>query len=165
LKYFPSEKSTFFVTRRVLAPTLLEVNFSTQGLQMGSSSFFGLRSEKNGLWKSLCFEVFFRPQKGPTYYECNVSGLGDWALYQFSSYRQPQPPQSTSLFRLEGFRRTVKSLSFSLRGPFEQHGDWEFGYSMVCPDSANGLQYLATHHATQKPDFHHAQSFVDRIHF
>lgn len=43
---------------------------------------------RDGLWRSTCFEAFFLDEASGAYVEFNFSPSGEWAAYQFSSYRQ-----------------------------------------------------------------------------
>lgn len=165
LKSFPNLKSSIRVQARAVSPERLEVTFSLGALILPRSRVFGLRSQQEGLWRSLCFEVFFRPKDRPGYFECNVSPKGDWALYEFTSYRQPQPPRPTKSFHVEGFMKEAHQIQFVIRGPFHTQINWQLGYSVVVPQENGAFEYLALHHAAEKPDFHHPLSFVDHIRF
>jgi hypothetical protein len=61
------------------------------------------------------------------------------------------------------FARSTDSIDFTIHGPFEESNDWQFGYSVVWPEPSGACQYLALKHASEKPDFHHPDSFVHEL--
>lgn len=165
LKKFPDSKSPLRVQCRVVSRDRFQVRFFPGTLILPRTRVFGLGWQRDELWRSLCFEVFFRPKGYEGYFECNISATGAWSLYEFTSYRQPQPPRPTKSFQLESFYRGREFIQFVIRGPFQDPGEWQMGYSAVVPREDGALDFFALHHAGAKPDFHHPESFVDQIRF
>jgi hypothetical protein len=114
----------------------------------------------DGLWKTTCFEAFWGEPGQPGYYELNLSAnSGRWNLYQFDSYRQPQPPTPSNDFELEDLLVSAQSLIARLRG---ESAKIEASLCAVLRTSEGPL-YYATRHAGEKPDFHLRQSFVIQL--
>jgi hypothetical protein len=119
----------------------------------------------DGLWRHSCFEVFVRAAGVGTYWEYNLSPSRAWAAYQFSGYREGMMPLmkgappfiechlETDTLSLSA----VLDLSWLLRSTA---GDLSLGIAAVVEDRARVLSYWALKHPAEKPDFHHAGSFV-----
>lgn len=56
---------------------------------------------KDGLWQATCFEAFLQPSGQDKYYEFNFALNPAWNAYEFSAYREPQPPTPTADFVLK----------------------------------------------------------------
>lgn len=113
----------------------------------------------DGLWRSTCFEVFACLRDG-RYAEFNISPSGEWAAYGFTGYRE-------DMMNLEGPIRVVRAErteeAFELDAMIDWK-DWPFvdriGLSAVIEDVDGGLSYWALTHPSDKPDFHHPDSFA-----
>lgn len=162
---FPRQKSKVSVEGAFDSCSLFQVQFHIQQDPpcVSAGTNFGVGHFKDLLWKGFCFEVFFRPKNQTRYFECNVNAKGDWALYEFESYRYPQPPVRSDKFTLVRFAHHSHSIHFTIHGPFEENHDWHFGYSIVWPEPSGAYQYLALRHAEGKPDFHHPDSFIHEL--
>jgi hypothetical protein len=120
----------------------------------------------DGLWQHSCFEVFIGHATARDYWEYNFSPSGAWAAYHFSAYREGMAPL------LKGappvISQTIGSDSFELVAVLDL--SWlarssagvglRLGLAAVIEDKARVLSYWALKHAVEKPDFHHAESFV-----
>ena len=42
---------------------------------------------RDNLWQTTCFEIFWQPLGGTAYREFNLSPSGQWAAYDFTSFR------------------------------------------------------------------------------
>jgi hypothetical protein len=123
-------------------------------------------SRTDELWRHTCFEAFVRPHGVPFYYEINLSPSSEWALYRFDSYREgmkqvsaAKPPAisvQSSDFRLE--LRAVVNLDDLPELRDSMHLD--VALAAVIESADGRLSYWALRHRAEKPDFHHADSFV-----
>lgn len=113
----------------------------------------------DGLWRTTCFEVFAQLRDG-SYAEFNISPSGQWAAYHFSSYREGGGD-------LDGHVQVIRSeqaggafeLDAILHWPEWPHID-RIALSAVIEATDGSLSYWALAHPSDKPDFHHPDSFV-----
>jgi hypothetical protein len=89
------------------------------------------------LWRRTCFEAFVQANGG--YVEFNLSPSGQWASYRFDAPRQ-------------GMRNAVELTLPS--------GARRLGLSAVIEATDGTISYWALAHPSDKPDFHHPDSFV-----
>lgn len=116
---------------------------------------------RDGLWQGICFEAFLNPIGVEKYYELNLALNPAWNVYEFSTYRQPQPPTATHNFELESLSWDCQSLRLSARvqnhSPYRQ---FRVGLSAVLLERGGEKHYAALAHAGEKPDFHLNKSFI-----
>jgi hypothetical protein len=114
------------------------------------------------LWAHTCAELFVAPAAGDGYREWNFSPTGQWAVFDFSSYRQRAPAGAP-------VGQVVVSASVdpgALRIEARVALPADFGASVrvslttVIEDAAGGLSYWAVRHPCDQPDFHHAEGFA-----
>ncbi|RYI10332.1 MAG: DOMON-like domain-containing protein [Acetobacteraceae bacterium] len=110
----------------------------------------------DGLWKHTCFEAFIRV--GTAYYEFNLSTSGQWASYRFDDYRKGMVPaaQEVTLVTLDG-RTDYRDIGALFDLPA---GADLLGVAAVIEDVDGGISYWAFNHPSDKPDFHHPDSFA-----
>jgi hypothetical protein len=114
------------------------------------------------LWQHTCFEAFVMEGEGPEYREFNFSPSGEWATYDFQSYRNggvlknelsPGTVVRKAMDRLE--------LGAEISQVLLPHGrPLRLGLSAVVEDVDGILSYWALRHPPGKPDFHHADAFA-----
>ncbi len=113
---------------------------------------------RDGLWRQTCFEAFIKG-KGDSYFEFNLSPSHRWAGYGFTGYREgqamPRLEQPEIAFGWEQGRLWMEALVFL---PPEALG--KLGLSAVIEDVDGRISYWALVHPSDKPDFHHPDSFV-----
>lgn len=111
----------------------------------------------DGLWQHTCFEVFVRTGDG--YVEYNLSPSDAWATYGFSGYREGMSPadQTIDVHGLDGGENYV-ALEAVIDLPPDAIGP--IGLSAVIEATDGTLSYWALAHPSDKPDFHHPDSFV-----
>lgn len=117
----------------------------------------------DGLWRSTCLEAFVRAE-GPGYREINLSPSGQWAAYEFSSYREGMAPAAISAPEAgveAGVRRFV--LNARLRSDLPPDQDWYVGLAAVLEGLGGALSYHALAHPPGRPDFHHPDCFALRL--
>jgi hypothetical protein len=136
-------------------------------------------SHTDGLWQSTCCEAFLQaPDISPGYYELNFSPSGAWAAYCFDAYRQGMAalamnsPPAIHWYRAG--QRLVLAATVDLEGLDTLHmppaspalnvgAAWHLGVSAVIKERQSGISYWALAHPGEKPDFHHADSFISRL--
>ena len=120
-------------------------------------------SRKDELWKATCFEAFLRPLAQDRYTEWNFAPSGDWAAYDFTSYRDGmakaevgQPPY----IRMED-NLTWWTLGATIAIPADVN--WELGLAAVLEEKDGTKSYWALAHPSDKPDFHDPGCFAARL--
>jgi len=108
------------------------------------------------LWKHTCFEAFVRTPHG--YVEYNLSPSSQWATYRFDGYRQGmrRADEAATVLGLDGASDMV-ALEAHIELP-PQAG--ALGLSAVIEAADGHKSYWALAHPSDKPDFHHPESFV-----
>jgi len=111
----------------------------------------------DGLWQHTCFEAFIRTGEG--YVEYNLSPSDAWATYVFSAYREGMRPaeQVIDIHGLDGGEQYV-ALEAVIDLPPDATGP--IALSAVIESTEGTLSYWALAHPSDKPDFHHPDSFV-----
>ncbi|QBX37714.1 DOMON-like domain-containing protein [Brevundimonas sp. S30B] len=115
------------------------------------------RVRTDGLWRTTCFEAFVGAGAG--YAEANLSPSGAWALYKFDGYRDGMraveaPAPFTVVRQAPG--RAV--LTADVKLPPEATGP--IGLCAVIERWDGAISYWALAHPSDKPDFHHPESFA-----
>ncbi|RYG08074.1 MAG: DOMON-like domain-containing protein [Caulobacteraceae bacterium] len=113
----------------------------------------------DGLWRTTCFEAFAGLNDGG-YAEFNASLSKEWAAYRFDGYRQGMRNLggSVDVFTVE---RDEQGLTI---GAWLNWSEWprvhRVGVSAVIEETDGTISYWALAHPSDKPDFHHPDSFV-----
>ena len=109
------------------------------------------------LWRHTCFEAF-APARGG-YREYNLSSSGQWATYAFEGYRRGMraAPETASVRGLE-VREGEAVFDAWIELPGGDRG--RLALSAVIETTAGEKSYWALAHPSDKPDFHHPDSFV-----
>lgn len=117
----------------------------------------------DALWSTTCCELFVASDETPGYREFNFSPSGQWAVYDFSAYRErtaarPGCPTPTIVTRSD-----VETLRLDIELPasaLPAAGALQLGLSAVLEAHDGRLGYWALAHAPGKPDFHHPTAFA-----
>ena len=108
------------------------------------------------LWKHSCFEVFVATTGG--YLEFNLSPSSRWASYRFSGYREGMADAEAMAviapLDLAGDRLALEA-HLDLPSPVGK-----LGLTAVIEAVDGSRSYWALAHPSDKPDFHHPDSFV-----
>lgn len=124
-------------------------------------------SRADGLWRTTCFECFFRLAGMPGYYEVNLATSGDWNYYRFAAYRQGMREVETGAAILTSSECHGGTLFMSGRIPLEAGSSTAIPMELaLCSVLAHGngeLSYWALVHPDEKPDFHHPEGFVVKL--
>ena len=118
----------------------------------------------DGLWQTTCFEAFLRPAGEEHYREWNFAPSGNWAAYDFSSYREDMAKAevgSPPYIRMEdNFTWWTVGATIAV----EADQAWELGLSAILEEKDGAISYWALAHPPgEKPDFHHPDCFVARL--
>jgi hypothetical protein len=123
----------------------------------------GAPERTDELWRTTCFEAFIREAGSPAYREWNFAPSGQWAAYDFSSYREGmtnadviKPP----------YVRCEDNLTWWTLGAtvsLEAGQEWEMGLAAVIEEQDGTKSYWALVHPGEKPDFHSPDCFVARL--
>jgi hypothetical protein len=122
------------------------------------------------LWEHTCCEVFVAPSASDRhvehvehahYVEWNFSVTGQFARFEFSSYRR----RTTTVVRVPARLSVVaqdRELQIEARAPLRPGvGDSaRIALATVIEDDAGTLSYWAMRHPSDRPDFHHADGFA-----
>ena len=118
------------------------------------------------LWKHTCFEAFFGMKGSATYYEFNFSPSRQWAAYGFGGYRVPGPMDLDWEAPRISVEETTDRLTLTAAVRFDRlpliraGAALRIGLSAVMEAADGALSYWALKHPSDKPDFHHPDSFV-----
>lgn len=117
------------------------------------------------LWEHTCFELFLRTPGDARYCELNFSTSGAWAAYSFLSYREGMRPLADLKpeLRVERGRDRLRVEAAVMLGelaPTFATDVLQAAPAVVIENTAGHRSFWAAHHASAKPDFHHADAFV-----
>lgn len=115
------------------------------------------RVPTDGLWRTTCFEAFVATPDG--YVEVNLSPSGAWAAYKFDGYREGMGALSIPApFIVTRSAPGRFALTVDVELPVEATGP--VGLAAVIEALDGAISYWALAHPSDKPDFHHPDSFV-----
>ena len=117
----------------------------------------------NDLWKTTCLEAFFRPSGSEGYREWNFAPSGQWAAYDFSSYREGMADAevaSPPYIRMED-NLTWWTLCATIA--LDAAREWRLGLSAVLEEKDGTKSYWALAHPPEKPDFHAPDCFAAKL--
>ncbi|WP_312596896.1 DOMON-like domain-containing protein [Brevundimonas sp.] len=115
------------------------------------------RVRTDDLWRATCFEAFVRTADG--YVEYNLSPSGAWAAYRFDGYREGMRELDTPapfIVTRTAPGRFVLTADVTL--PDDAGG--AVGLTAVIQGLDGAMGYWALAHPSDKPDFHHPNSFA-----
>ncbi|WP_337188503.1 DOMON-like domain-containing protein [Phenylobacterium sp.] len=120
-------------------------------------------ARRDDLWRRTCFEVFLRVPGQTGYLEFNLSPSGEWAAYAFTGYREraadpDMAPPAVAVDAGEG--RLVLDARLALPPGLPADRPWRASLTAVVETADGRHGYWAVAHAADRPDFHHADSFV-----
>ena len=115
------------------------------------------RVRTDDLWRATCFEAFARTADG--YVEYNLSPSGAWAAYRFDGYREGMRALETPapfIVTRTAPGRFVLTADVTL----PDDADDAVGLAAVIQGLDGAMGYWALAHPSDKPDFHHPDSFA-----
>ena len=110
------------------------------------------------LWQHTCCELFIARAGESRYREFNFSPSGEWAAYEFGSYRER--PRVLDMPPRINVRRLAQRLELEALVSLKENGKLLIGLSSVVEEQSGALSYWALRHAPGKPDFHHRDAFA-----
>jgi hypothetical protein len=120
----------------------------------------------DALWKHTCFEAFVAPADAPGYHEFNFSPSLDWAIYQFSAYREgmspaeiSDAPQISARQDDDGFE-LKSAVRLGHLADLREVRHLRIALAAVIEDDHGRLSYWGLRHPPGKPDFHHPDGFI-----
>lgn len=113
------------------------------------------------LWAYTCFEVFVCTEAAAAYREFNFSPNGQWARFDFATYRGRVPSPVGPAPRLDIARSAgVLSLEAKLEAACLPAGTLRLGITAVVEHGDGHHSYWALAHPPGQPDFHHRDGFA-----
>lgn len=121
---------------------------------------------RDELWKKTCFECFIGGST-TSYVEWNFSPGGDWAAYEFDSYRAGMRPVAVPAPTIQQ-SSTGDLARYEIDFELGENAAWSSVAisltSVVIEKNSDGILsapfYWALSHAGTKPDFHLRESFT-----
>lgn len=115
------------------------------------------QGRSDDLWRHTCMEAFVEADDG--YREYNLSPSGRWASYAFNAPRSGMrdAEEVATVLGMDGAKDLV-ALEARIELPVGVTG--RMGLSVVLKDRKGDISYWALAHPSDKPDFHHPDSFV-----
>ena len=115
------------------------------------------------LWQNTCFELFLKEPGQERYCEFNFSPSGNWAAYNFDSYRNGMT--SLALAMAPEIVLEFSDTHIGLEANFGLPEDWmhqelDTGLSAVIEMLGGQKSLWALAHPEAKPDFHHRGGFT-----
>ena len=120
-------------------------------------------SRRDELWRTTCFEAFLREADEDAYQEWNFAPSGDWAAYDFTSYREGMTNAEVGAppyIRIED-NLTWWTLGATIAVPSARQ--WALGLSAVIEEVDGTKSYWALAHGAGKPDFHLSDCFAAKL--
>lgn len=113
------------------------------------------------LWAYTCFEVFVGADGSDAYREFNFSPNGQWARFDFATYRGRVPSPVGPAPRLVINRDAgVLNMEALLEAASLPAGELQLGITAVVEHGDGHHSYWALAHPPGKPDFHHRGGFT-----
>ena len=140
----------------------LRLRWRVEGAQSLIVPPFAGKGRADELWRTTCFEAFFRPEGGDGYVEVNLSPSERWAAYDFSSYREgmserPFPREPVCTMRV-GSSMAIFDAAIPTAGL--QRTDMTMALSCVLEEAGGRISYWALDQTRDVPDFHDPACFT-----
>lgn len=119
-----------------------------------------------GLWEETCCEAFLKPTGGAAYYEFNLSPSSQWAVFDFTDYRQDFRQLDVGRAPVIDCEESADGLSLrayidlSMLPPEMHEQNWALGLTCVVKAADGSTSYWALAHPPEKPDFHDSNCFT-----
>ena len=140
----------------------LRLRWRVEGSQQLVVPPFAGKGRADELWRTTCFEAFFRPVGLESYFELNLSPSERWNAYDFDGYREgmrerPFPHEPECTIRV-GSTFAIFDAAIPLAGLPDQ--DCAMGLSAILEERGGTKSYWALVHPEDKPDFHAPACFA-----
>jgi len=114
------------------------------------------------LWRATCFELFLSQSKNAGYREWNFAPSGEWAAYDFESYRTDRSNPDVEAPHIDvqdNMHWWEVGVALSLDEPVRN-----FGLSAILEEKDGTKSYWALAHPPgDKPDFHAPDCFAAKL--
>lgn len=110
-------------------------------------------ARRDNLWQTTCFEIFWQPLGGTAYREFNLSPSGQWAAYDFDSFREGMrdaPVDAVAIACSHDDAGLVLRASIAANLPAPA----QVALNAVVEHADGGKQYWALAFPPGKPEFH-----------
>ncbi|MDR1888088.1 MAG: DOMON-like domain-containing protein [Zoogloeaceae bacterium] len=116
------------------------------------------------LWAHSCCEVFLATAETRAYREYNFSPNGQWAVFDFSDYRQraASPALPAPEMRWQ-HAPNLLNLQLHLPAALLPADPLQLALAVVLENVDARLAYYALQHPAGQPDFHHPDNFTLRL--
>ena len=108
---------------------------------------------RDNLWQTTCFEIFWQPLGGTAYREFNLSPSGQWAAYDFDSFREGMRDAPVEAIAL-ACSHDEAGLVLKARIAAELPGPAQVALNAIVEHADGGKQYWALAFPPGKPEFH-----------
>ena len=110
-------------------------------------------ARRDNLWKTTCFEIFWQPLGDTCYREFNLSPSGQWAAYDFDSFREgmrdaPVDAIAIACAHDENGLVLKASIAAALPAPAQ------VALNAIVEHPDGGMQFWALGFPPGKPEFH-----------
>ena len=152
---------------RLIAPAALSIRYRVAG------SLDGILvppretpARTDELWRHTCFEAFIGQKGSEAYVEFNFSPSTRWAAYRFTAYREGMseamecPAPAIAVARTASKLTLTSELDLGWMSDGSLDAPLRIALSAVIENNAGAKSYWALAHPSEKPDFHHPDSFV-----
>lgn len=121
-------------------------------------------NRRDDLWKMTCFECFASGKDSLSYWEWNVTPIGDWQAYAFTGYRAGREIGACSapiVRRYETAANLIYDVELVLPPDLAQAETLDVALTAVAiAPGREAPYYWALAHTGERPDFHRRDSFV-----
>lgn len=107
----------------------------------------------DNLWQTTCLEFFWQPIGGTAYREFNLSPSGQWAAYDFDSYRDGMRDAAVDAIAL-ACAHTDRELVLKASIAAELPAPAQVALTAVVEHADGGMQYWSLAFPPGRPDFH-----------
>jgi len=105
------------------------------------------------LWKTTCFEIFWRPDGGQWYREFNLSPSSKWACYDFDDFRLNSRDGPVEAISVES-SHTETELVLRASIASELDDPAQVALNAIVEDLEGNIQFWALAFPDGKPEFH-----------
>ena len=114
-------------------------------------------ARRDNLWKTTCFEIFWQPIGQPGYVEFNLSPSGQWASYDFDSFREAMrdaPVDAIAVMCSHSHSDGAGELVLKASIAAELPSPAQVALNAIVEHPDGGLQFWALAFPPGKPEFH-----------
>ena len=106
------------------------------------------------LWRTTCFEIFWRPTSGEAYREFNLSPSGRWAAYDFDRFREGMRDAPVASIAL-ACSHDARSLTLEAEIAAALPNPARVALNAIIETRDGAMQFWALAFPPGAPEFHH----------